>query len=90
MLTQPPSEEEFPPTREMVERYARQKGWNVDAGDFIARCEAADWCDGSGKPISNWRLWLGGYMVKQAAGRTAMHGVDPRIAALEALKEANK
>lgn len=80
-------EEEFPPTREMILSYAREKGFEVDAEDFLARCREAGWRDGSGQPVKNWRLWLKGYLVRKRAEsvreRTAP---DPRVEALERLK----
>lgn len=82
-------EEKFPPTREMVEEYIRSKGWNVDAQEFIERCESAGWRDGEGRKIANWRLWLAGYAVRAAKpvlGARIAGGADPRLAALEALK----
>lgn len=79
------AEEEFPPTREMVENYIREKGWDLDAEDFIRRCEAAGWRDGKGEPVTNWRLWLKGYAVRMAAADSAARP-DPRLAALEAMK----
>ena len=78
-------EEEFPPTREMVEDYVREKGWDLDAEDFMQRCEAAGWRDGKGEPVTNWRLWLKGYAVRMAAADSAARP-DPRLAALEAMK----
>lgn len=83
-------EEEFPPSVGEVAEYIREKGLNVDAEDFIRRCEAADWRDGQGRPIMNWRIYLTGYALKTMqpqGGRAArMGGIDPRLAALEALK----
>lgn len=78
-------EEEFPPTREMVADYIREKGWDLDAEDFIRRCESAGWRDGKGEPVTNWRLWLKGYAVRMAAADSAARP-DPRLAALEAMK----
>jgi hypothetical protein len=73
-----------------VAEYIREKGLNVDAEDFIRRCEAADWRDGQGRPIMNWRIYLTGYALKAMqpqGGRAArMGGIDPRLAALEAMK----
>jgi hypothetical protein len=83
-------EEEFPPSVGEVAQYIREKGLNVDAEDFIRRCEAADWKDGQGRPIMNWRIYLTGYALKAMqpqGGRAArMGGMDPRLAALEAMK----
>ena len=83
-------EEEFPPSVGEVAEYIREKGLNVDAEDFIRRCEAADWKDGQGRPIMNWRIYLTGYALKAMqpqGGRAArMGGIDPRLAALEAMK----
>lgn len=79
------AEEEFPPTREMVADYIREKGWDLDADDFIRRCEATGWRDGKGEPVTNWRLWLKGYAVRMAAADSAARP-DPRLAALEAMK----
>lgn len=83
-------EEEFPPSAGEVAEYIREKGLNVDAEDFIRRCEAADWKDGQGRPIMNWRIYLTGYALKAMqpqGGRAArMGGIDPRLAALEAMK----
>lgn len=83
-------EEEFPPLVGEVAEYIREKGLNVDAEDFIRRCEAADWKDGQGRPIMNWRIYLTGYALKAMqpqGGRAArMGGIDPRLAALEAMK----
>ncbi len=77
-------EEEFPPTREMVERFAREKGLDVDAGQFIAECSKNGWRDNMGRRIVSWRMWLNGYVLKHA--KREVQSVDPRIAALEALK----
>ena len=83
-------EEEFPPSVGEVAEYIREKGLNVDAEDFVRRCEAADWKDGQGRPIMNWRIYLTGYALKAMqpqGGRAArMGGIDPRLAALEAMK----
>ena len=83
-------EEEFPPSVGEVAEYIREKGLNVDAEDFVRRCEAADWRDGQGRPIMNWRIYLTGYALKAMqpqGGRAArMGGIDPRLAALEAMK----
>ena len=83
-------EEEFPPSVGEVAEYIREKGLNVDAEDFIRRCEAADWKDGQGRPIMNWRIYLTGYALKAMqpqGGRAArMGGIEPRLAALEAMK----
>ncbi len=80
-------EEVFPPTREMIISYLREKGWDADAEEFLTRCREAEWKDGNGQPVKNWRLWLKGFIMKHpaesAAGRCAP---DPRIAALERLK----
>ncbi len=83
-------EEEFPPSVGEVAEYIREKGLNVDAEDFVRRCEAADWRDGQGRPIMNWRIYLTGYALKAMqpqGGRAArMGGIDQRLAALEAMK----
>lgn len=82
-------EEEFPPTVEMVEEYVREKGLNVDAQEFIDRCEANSWLDGKGRPVINWRTWLTGYALKAIRpeeGGAAMLRPDPRLAAFEAMK----
>ena len=82
-------EEEFPPTVEMVEEYVREKGLNVDAQEFIDRCEANGWLDGKGRPVINWRTWLTGYALKAAKpveGGAARLRPDPRLAAFEAMK----
>ena len=83
-------EEEFPPSVGEVAEYIREKGLDMDAEDFIRRCEAADWRDGQGRPIMNWRIYLAGYALKAMqpqGGRAArMGGIDPRLAALEAMK----
>lgn len=85
----PTEEEAFPPTREMVEKYAAEKGWTVDAEDFLRRCEDAGWTDGEGQPIRNWRMWLKGYLLKAAKPVLGgARGVDPRLAALEAMRGA--
>ncbi len=81
----------MPPSVERVEEYIREKGLNVDAQEFIDRCEAAGWKDGKGRPVLNWRTWLTGYALKavQPEGRGAarMTGQpDPRLAALQAMK----
>jgi hypothetical protein len=70
-------EEEFPPSVGEVAEYIREKGLNVDAEDFIRRCEAADWKDGQGRPIMNWRIYLTGYALKAMqpqGGRAGCHG----------------
>ena len=73
----------------MVERYAAEKGWTVDAEDFLRRCEDAGWTDGEGQPIRNWRMWLKGYLLKAAKPVLGgARGVDPRLAALEAMRSA--
>ena len=82
-------EEEFPPTVEMVEEYVREKGLNVDAQEFIDRCEANGWLDGKGRPVINWRTWLTGYALKAIRpeeGGAARLRPDPRLAAFEAMK----
>lgn len=82
-------EEEFPPSADEVAEYIREKGLNVDAEDFIRRCDAAGWRDGQGRPIGNWRIYLTGYALKAMqpqGGRASRLGVDPRLAALEAMK----
>lgn len=82
-------EEEFPPTVEMVEEYVREKGLDVDAQEFIDRCEANGWMDGKGRPVINWRTWLTGYALKAAKpveGGAARLRPDPRLAAFEAMK----
>ena len=83
-------EEEFPPSVGEVAEYIREKRLNVDAEDFVRRCEAADWRDGQGRSIMNWRIYLTGYALKAMqpqGGRAArMGGIDPRLAALEAMK----
>lgn len=82
-------EEEFPPTVEMVEEYVREKGLNVDAQEFIDRCEANGWLDGNGRPVINWRTWLTGYALKAIRpeeGGAARLRPDPRLAAFEAMK----
>lgn len=82
-------EEEIPPTVEMVEEVIRAKGLNVDAHEFLARCEAAGWKDGQGRPVLNWRTWLTGYALKQIRpeeGGAARLRPDPRLAAFEAMK----
>ncbi len=83
------AEEEFPPTVEMAAEYIREKDLRVDAGEFIARCEAAGWRDGKGDPVTNWRLWLKGYALRHACpaeNGAAPFSPDPRLAALEAMK----
>ena len=83
------AEEEFPPTVEMAAEYIREKDLRVDAGEFIARCEAAGWRDGKGDPVTNWRLWLKGYALRNARpaeGGAAPFRPDPRLVALEAMK----
>ena len=82
-------EEEFPPTVEMVKEYVREKGLNVDAQEFIDRCEANGWLDGKGRPVINWRTWLTGYALKAIRpeeGGAARLRPDPRLAAFEAMK----
>lgn len=82
-------EEEFPPTVEMVEEVIRAKGLNVDAREFLARCEANGWKDGAGRPVINWRTWLTGYALRSIRpdeGGAARLRADPRLAALEAMK----
>ena len=82
-------EEAFPPTLRMVEEYIREKDLRVDAGEFLVRCQAADWKDGKGEPVTNWRLWLKGYAIRAASpdtGGAARLSPDPRLAALEAMK----
>lgn len=82
-------EEEFPPTVEMVEEYVREKGLNVDAQEFIDRCEANGWLDGKGRPVINWRTWLTGYAlraIRPEEGGAARMRPDPRLAAFEAMK----
>lgn len=82
-------EEEFPPTVEMVEEYVREKGLNVDAQEFIDRCEANGWLDGKGRPVINWRTWLTGYAlraIRPEEGGAARLRPDPRLAAFEAMK----
>ena len=73
----------------MILSYLQEKGWtDVDADDFLARCREADWKDGNGQPVKNWRLWLKGYIMKQSAEASRNRcAPDPRIAALEKLKQ---
>lgn len=76
--------ENFPPTVDEVEAHARAAGLEVDAEAFVRVNEAAGWRDSTGHPIRNWRIWLDGY-----ARMTRPTGnIDPRVAALEAMKEA--
>ena len=82
-------EEEIPPSVGEVEEYIREHGLGVDAQDFMERCEAAGWKDGKGEPVTNWRMWLKGYAIRAArpeGGRAGRLGMDPRLAALEAMK----
>lgn len=80
-------EEEFPPSVGEVEAYIREHGLGVDAQDFLARCEAAGWRDGKGEPVTNWRMWLKGYAIRSARPEGASASrMDPRLAALEAMK----
>lgn len=82
-------EEEIPPSVGEVEEYIREHGLGVDAQDFMERCEAAGWKDGKGEPVTNWRMWLKGYAIRAARpedGRAGRLGMDPRLAALEAMK----
>ena len=73
----------------MILSFLSGKGWtDVDADDFIARCQEADWKDGNGQPVKNWKLWLKGYiMKKQSEAVRNRCAPDPRIAALERLKQ---
>jgi hypothetical protein len=73
----------------MVDAYIREKGWDgVDADDFLERCREADWKDGNGEPVRNWRMWLKGYIIRQKANAVRTRcAPDPRIAELERLKQ---
>ena len=66
--------------------YIREHGLGVDAQDFLDRCEAADWKDGKGEPVTNWKSWLKGYAMRAAMAGRGRQSVDPRLAALEAMK----
>lgn len=82
-------EEAIPPTVEEVEAVIREKGLDVDAREFLDRCEANGWKDGKGRPVVNWRTWLTGYALKAAKpveGGAARLRPDPRLAAFEAMK----
>jgi hypothetical protein len=82
-------EEAIPPTVEEVEEVIREKGLDVDAREFLERCEANGWKDGKGRPVINWRTWLTGYALKAAKpaeGGAARLRPDPRLAAFEAMK----
>lgn len=82
-------EEAIPPTVEEVEAVIREKGLDVDAQEFLDRCEANGWKDGKGRPVVNWRTWLTGYALKAAKpaeGGAARLRPDPRLAAFEAMK----
>ena len=85
-------EEEFPPSVERVEQVIQEKGLDVDAREFLARCEANDWKDGMGRRVINWRTWLTGYALKGMRpdrGGAARLQADPRLAAFEAMKGGN-
>lgn len=72
----------------MVIAYLQEKGFKGDADDFLMRCREADWKDGSGRPVRNWRMWLKGYLMKQSSEAVRSRcAPDPRIAALETLKQ---
>lgn len=82
-------EEAIPPTVGEVEAVIREKGLDVDAREFLDRCEANGWKDGKGRPVVNWRTWLTGYALKAAKpveGGAARLRPDPRLAAFEAMK----
>lgn len=82
-------EEEFPPSVGRVREYIVEHGLGVSAEEFLARCEAAGWTDGSGQPVRDWRMWLKGYAIRTAkpeSGRAGRLGADPRLAAFEAMK----
>lgn len=46
------------PTLKEVEKYAKEKDYNVDVDKFYDYYTVAEWHDKNGKPIKNWKLKL--------------------------------
>ena len=59
-----------PPTLEEVQAFVKEKGYAVDAAEFIRYYAERDWENKNGKPIKNWRqtlreVWASGVKAPQ-------------------------
>lgn len=45
----------IPPTKEEVENYCNEKGYNIDVNYFYEYYSAGNWCDAEGKRVKNWK-----------------------------------
>jgi len=59
-----------PPTVAEVEEYCKDKGYTVNAKQFIEYYEVAHWHDAKGNPVKNWKQKIISVWSKYANGRT--------------------
>lgn len=45
----------IPPTKEEVENYCNEKGYNIDVNYFYEYYSVGNWCDAEGKRVKNWK-----------------------------------